>query len=176
MSVIKEITASWWQPRLYKWTGNIQVDQSISLPFFHLSLCYVIELQDLAGPSLSVHWGGGWAVSLNPCLREVYTKDGNKVSRQHICATIQSSSFLCVVSSSICTGANHHCVSHLILFVFFYLLLGLARIMYLIVYEICLNRKFGNRIMRIFPTASTCTQHCSHLALFHSYFYYACIP
>lgn len=43
-------------------------------------------------------------------------------------------------------------LSHLILFVFFYLLLGLARILCLIVYEICLKLKSDNRIMCIFAT------------------------
>ena len=47
-------------------------------------------------------------------------------------------------------------MSHLILFVFFYLLLGLARIMYLIIYEISLKLKSDNKIIRIFPTS--CTQ------------------
>ena len=114
MGLIKVITAPWEQSRLNKWTGNIQVNLSLDFPcLFHLLLCCVIELLDLAGPSLGMHWGG-WAVSPNPCRREAYTRGGNKVSRQRICATAWSySSSLCAASSSTCTATNHHCVNPL---------------------------------------------------------------
>ena len=64
-------------------------------------------------------------------------------------------------SSSICTSMNRHCGN----------LLGtstqLARILYLIVYEICLKLKSGNRIIRIFPTLISIRMHIGVFKLRH---------
>ena len=122
-------------------------------------LARVVELLHLVGPSLGMHRGGGWAVSLSPCRRKACTRSGNKVSGQSFCTSapivlphLRSARHRFFTTATLATSSRLwvHVASNFI--VFFYLLLGLTRILCLIAYEICLKLKSANRIMRIFPT------------------------
>jgi hypothetical protein len=71
-------------------TSRFLVHEYLSIPSSFFSRICVVGLSYLkpAGP-FPLCAREGWAVSPSPCRCETHIRDGNKSSRQHICATAQ---------------------------------------------------------------------------------------